>query len=112
MTETGDPVSWFLIEPGWKVVASDGTEVGKVSEVVGDAGEDIFDGLSISPRVLEHPRYVPAERVKSIREGVVQLDLDPGQAERLSRYHEPPPSEEILPDTASRWQRFVGWFRG
>ena len=36
MTETGDPVSWLLIEKGWKVVASDGNEIGKVHEVVGD----------------------------------------------------------------------------
>jgi len=108
---TGDPVSWFLIEPGWKVLASDGTEVGKVHEVVGDTGKDIFDGLSISSGVLGRPRYVPAERVKSIYDGLVQLDLDPGQAERLSHYAEPPPSEEILPVTASRWQRFLGWLR-
>jgi len=108
---TGDPVSWFLIEPGWKVLASDGTEVGKVHEVVGDTGKDIFDGLSISSGVLGRPRYVPAERVKSIYDGLVQLDLDPGQTERLSHYDEPPPSEEILPITASRWQRFLGWFR-
>ena len=31
-----DPVSWLLVEPGWKVVASEGSEVGKVDEVVGD----------------------------------------------------------------------------
>ena len=40
-----DPVSWFLIEPGWEVVGADGESVGKVHEVVGDQERDIFDGL-------------------------------------------------------------------
>ena len=31
-----DPVSWFMIEPGWTVVASNGEEVGSVDEVAGD----------------------------------------------------------------------------
>ena len=40
-----DPVSWLMIEPGWKVFASDGAEIGSVDEVAGDDGHDIFDGL-------------------------------------------------------------------
>ena len=33
---SAEPVSWLVIERGWTVVAADGTEVGKVEEVVGD----------------------------------------------------------------------------
>ena len=40
-----DPVSWYVIEPGWRVEASDGDEVGRIAEVVGDSTKDIFDGL-------------------------------------------------------------------
>jgi sporulation protein YlmC with PRC-barrel domain len=47
-----DPVSWFVIEPGWKVVDSQGQEVGSVDEVVGDSNSDIFNGLSISTSLL------------------------------------------------------------
>lgn len=108
LTETADPVSWLLIERGWKVVASDGTEIGKVHEVIGDKGKDIFDGLSISTGLLGRPRYVPAERVKSIFEGRVELDLEPAEAERLSEYDEPPPSQRIMPGTASRWRKWLG----
>lgn len=105
-------VAWLVIERGWTVVASDGSEIGKVNEVVGDTGKDIFDGLTVSSGVLGKPRYVPSERVKRITEGRVELDLGADDAHRLEEYREPPPSEEILPESASRWQRFRAWFGG
>jgi hypothetical protein len=107
-----EPVSWLLIEPGWKVITADGSELGRVHEVVGDKGKDIFDGLAVSSGLLGKPRYVPAEKVGTIVEGRVQLDLQPDAAEALRHYAEPPPSEEILPVSASRWERLRGWFRG
>src|SRR6266542_6727308 len=58
-----DPVSWLLIQSGWKVYASDGSEVGEVDEVAGDDTEDIFDGLAIAMSSFGKPRYVPAEQV-------------------------------------------------
>jgi hypothetical protein len=108
---TGDPVSWLVVERGWKVVASDGSEVGRVDELVGDTGQDIFDGLTVSSGVMGRPRYVPAERVRSITEGRVELDLGPEEAERLPAYEEPAPSERIVPEE-SLWQRIRRVFRG
>ena len=90
-----DPVSWLVIEPGWKVVAADGSEVGKVEEVVGDTNEDIFNGLSVSTGVLGHPKYVPAEVVGSITEGRVQLDIPPDAIDALAHHEPPPPSTEL-----------------
>lgn len=107
-----DEVSWLLIARGWTVVASDGSEIGRVHEVVGDSGKDIFDGLTVSSGVLAKPRYVPAEQVKEITEGRVELDVSAAGAEKLEPYEEPAPSEEILAESSSRWQRLVGWFRG
>jgi hypothetical protein len=78
-----DPVSWFLIRPGWKVVAADGTEVGRVDEVRGDQERDIFDGLDVAPSVFGAARYVPAEQVDGIEEGVVRLILTGDEAKRL-----------------------------
>lgn len=53
-------LSWLVIEPGWAVVASDGTEVGYVEEIVGDSDEEPPPSLDIdaekaswSDRVLE-----------------------------------------------------------
>jgi hypothetical protein len=94
---SGDPVSWLVIEPGWKVVAADGTEVGQVEEVVGDSGVDIFNGLSISTGLLSGSQYVPAEVVGTILEGEVHLQLSAEDVKGLDKYDRPPPSEEILP---------------
>jgi uncharacterized protein DUF2171 len=95
-----DPVSWFLIEPGWKVVDAGGEEVGSVDEVVGDSSDDIFNGLSVSTSLLGRPRYVPSEQVGSITEGRIQLTLSKAEIEHLGEYEEPPTSAEILPDEA------------
>jgi uncharacterized protein YrrD len=95
---TGDPVSWLVIEPGWEVVAAEGTSVGKVHEVVGDSGKDIFNGLSVTTGLLKSPRYVPAERVREITDGRVTLDLAPNAVESLDEYEAPPPSAQIRSD--------------
>ena len=51
-----EPASWFQIQPGWKVYAADGGEVGEVSEVAGDDSKDIFNGLALSTSALGKPR--------------------------------------------------------
>ena len=93
-----DPVSWFLIRPGWKVVASDGAELGRVDEVAGDEDSDIFDGLAVATSVLGKPRYVPAEQIASIEEGTIRLSLTRDQAARLGEYLEPATSAQIDPE--------------
>jgi uncharacterized protein YrrD len=91
-----DPVSWFVIEPGWKVVTADGKEVGEVREVVGDTGADIFDGLVVVKGLLRRAKYVAAEDVNGIFEGRIELGLTSDQFDRLGEYDEPPPSERFL----------------
>ncbi|MDX6482085.1 MAG: hypothetical protein QOG85_2595 [Gaiellaceae bacterium] len=93
-----DPVSWFLIRPGWKVYASDGTEVGAVDEVVGDDNADIFDGLAIARSTFAKPTYVPAESVGPIYEGRIELTLTTEQVGALGEYLEPASSEIIEGD--------------
>jgi PRC-barrel domain len=90
-----DPVSWLVIEPGWAVVGSDGEEVGRVEEIVGDTGEDIFNGLSVSTGLLTRPKYVPAEHVSEIVEGEVRLDLTADAMEHLDDHGLQPPSAEF-----------------
>jgi hypothetical protein len=85
-----DPVSWFVIEPGWTVATADGREVGKVREVLGDPNADIFDGLAVDTGLLRGARYVPAEQVGSIYEGRVELAMDEDQFELLEEYAEQP----------------------
>jgi hypothetical protein len=94
-----DPVSWLMIETGWKVLAADGTEVGKVDEVAGDSNADIFDGLAVATSALGKPRYVPAEEIASVEPGIVRLRLTRDAAEQLGEYLEPATSAEIEPDS-------------
>ena len=94
-----DPVSWLLIRPGWKVLAADGSEVGEVDEVAGDDTEDIFDGLAVATGAFAKPRYVPAEQVGQITDGVVHLTLTRADVEQLGEYLEPATSAEIEPDS-------------
>jgi hypothetical protein len=105
------PVSWFVIERGWKVVAADGSEVGTVDETVGDSSHDIFDGLTVRTGRLEKPRYVPAEQVGEITEGRVALTISAEAAKNLRVYDEPPPSEEILPEGGNWLTRLLDLFR-
>jgi hypothetical protein len=104
MTER-DPVSWFLIEPGWTVVDATGEDVGTVDEVVGDSSDDIFNGLSISTSLLGRPRYVPSEQVGEITEGRVHLKLSKDRIGHLGEYEEPPTTAEIVPEEAGRVRR-------
>jgi uncharacterized protein YrrD len=97
-----DPVSWLMIEHGWKVRSADGKDCGKVEQVVGDTGNDIFNGLSISTGLFSKPRYVPAERVSAIYEGEVELDIAESHLGRLEEYDPPPPSEQIVPPDRAR----------
>jgi hypothetical protein len=87
-----------MIRPGWKVYASDGTEVGAVDEVTGDDGADIFDGLAIARSALAKPTYVPAESVGPITEGRIELTLTTEQVDALGEFLEPATSAQIEPD--------------
>jgi hypothetical protein len=87
-----------MIRPGWKVYASDGTEVGQVDEVAGDDNQDIFNGLAVATSALGRPKYVPAERVTTITEGHIDLSLTRDQVEASDEFLEPPTSAEVEPD--------------
>jgi hypothetical protein len=72
--DEGYAVSYKVLAQGTRVVASDGTDVGTVREVLENKAEHIFDGL-----VLETPagqRFVDAPEVARIAERRVTLTLD------------------------------------
>ena len=73
-----EPASWLTVERGWKVEGPDGAELGKVEETVGDSNRDIFNGLTVASGFFSRARYVPAERVTEIRDGLVRVSgIDP-----------------------------------
>ena len=92
-----DPVSWLMLERGWRVVGSDDSELGKLEETVGDSARDIFDGITVGTGLLSKPRYVAAELVDEIVEGTVRLSIGEDEFERLEAYEEPPDSARIGP---------------
>ena len=91
----GDPVSWFVVEPGWEVLDARGARVGQVKEIVGDTGKDIFNGLAITTGLLSKPRYLPAERVQLITDGRVVVDLSEEAVKGLDEHEPQPPSEQF-----------------
>jgi hypothetical protein len=99
---TGDPVAWQVIERGWSVLDADGKEIGKVDQVTGDVGDDIFNGITVGDggTVLTRARYVPSEHVTAIRRGEVVLDLHAEDVARLDPYVEPvsEPLASLLPE--------------
>ena len=97
-----------MIRPGWRVYASDGTEVGEVDEVAGDDTDDIFNGLAIATSALGRPKYVPAERVTTITEGRVNLSLTRDEVERSDEFLEPATTAQIEPDSRGGLGQQVG----
>jgi len=106
-----DPVSWLMIESGWKVLAVDGSELGHIDEVAGDETSDIFDGLAVAGSAPGKPRYVLSEQVGVITPGTVHLKLTHDQFEHLDEFSEPATSEQIEPEPLHVWQRIRSFFR-
>ena len=72
---TTDPVSWYAIEPGWRVITLDGVPVGSVDEVQSDEELDIFHGISVRVGIGRLPREVSSDLVSSIEEGTVTIAI-------------------------------------
>lgn len=75
--DLGKPASYAVLEAGTSVYSVDHAEIGKVTHVLADADEDIFDGIVVGA----HPfgaghRFVDAEDVQEIFERGVILKLD------------------------------------
>ena len=72
---TADPVSWYAIERGWRVMTLDGVPLGTVDEVQSDEELDIFHGLSVRVGIGRLPRGVPSELVSAIEEGTITVAI-------------------------------------
>lgn len=115
MSDEPTTVSWKVIEPGWTVLSADGQEIGEVHQVVGDENADIFDGLAVTHHggpafvheLADKPRYVSADKVAGIQQGVVRLTIIAAEAQDLPE-HETPESARILTETSSLIDRIEG----
>jgi hypothetical protein len=80
----GAPISYQVLDAGTPVFTSDDEEIGKVTHVLADEGEDVFDGLVIGEHAFgsDH-RFADADDVDRIYERGVVLKLDRTACEQL-----------------------------
>jgi hypothetical protein len=83
---------------GWKVEAADGSPVGRSTRSPATRAPTSSTDSAIATTALGHPRYVPAEKVAEITDGIVRLALSPGEVQALEEYRLPPTSLEVEPD--------------
>lgn len=99
-SELGAPSSWLAAQRGLPVVSAEGDDVGEVLHILGDPGEDIFDGLVIESKVGSGgARFVDAEDVDEFFEAGVRLQLTTGACGNLLRPSANPGAIEAHGDT-------------
>lgn len=79
-------IAWTILERGHDILASDGSKVGTVKEVIADEDKDIFSGLTYSPGLTQADLFVPAEAISEITDHGVLLALDKAGVEALRPY--------------------------
>ncbi|MGH2843411.1 MAG: PRC-barrel domain-containing protein [Solirubrobacteraceae bacterium] len=84
--DLGEPSSYRALGKGAPVYSADQRQVGKVTHVLADEREDVFDGIVIGEHAFgqEH-RFVDAEDVEEIFDGGVLLRLDYAACEQLPK---------------------------
>ena len=99
-SDLGSPSSWLAAQRGLPVISGEGDPVGEVLHVLGDTGEDVFDGLVIESSVGSGgARFVDASDVDEFFEGAVQLRLTTGACGSRLRPTENPGSIEAHGDS-------------
>jgi hypothetical protein len=83
----GIQVAWTEVEEGWRIIASDGTDIGQVEQGVGDRDADIFEGFEIDIGRGDD-RFLSYEHIVSIVEGSVHVGLTPAAMEELPVHRE------------------------
>jgi hypothetical protein len=100
---TGEPISYMALEEGTEVVSADGQALGKVTHVLADVDDDIFDGIVIDATWLPGGHvFADASQVGEIRTEQVTLKLDAAACQSLPRPSENPAAMEVGPDDMGR----------
>ena len=81
-------ISWRGIGARSRVVASDGVEVGHVTEVAALPEEDIFHGVVFTHHLFGHNVLAPASDIDRITERAVYLKSTSKAAEEYEPFHE------------------------
>lgn len=70
-----ETLSWRAIQPGHRILARDGQELGTVHRVLADEGADIFHGVSIRRGMFGPEIEVTADRIERITADACQTNL-------------------------------------
>lgn len=117
--DLGRPIAYQALEPGTKVLSSDGVEVGQVAHVLAVEDEDVFDGIVIAEHAGsgDH-RFADADDIQEIHEHGVLLKLDRDSCAKLPQPSENPavmsddPAAPTSGELAARlrraWDRLSG----
>jgi uncharacterized protein YrrD len=82
--DLGEPAAYSVLSPGTPVYSSDGEQIGKVTHVLADEAEDVFDGIVIGEhRFGKQHRFADADDVQAIFDRGVVLNLDLAACEEL-----------------------------
>jgi sporulation protein YlmC with PRC-barrel domain len=110
--DEGLPISYELLDDGVPVLASDGTQVGTVGNVLAAPDEDVFHGLLVKTP-SQGVRFVEADHIASIHEHGVDLRIDAAAALNLPApehaapvYHEDPAKQH------GKWSHWVHHLSG
>jgi uncharacterized protein YrrD len=95
-----DPIAWRAVIYGTPVVASDGTKVGTVHEVLGSDEEDIFHGIRVK-RPGHADVMIAASDISTMTSAAVMADLTAVDVDALPAYNE----------QATYHMASVGWLR-
>ena len=82
--DLGEPIAYTALPAHVAVYSSDGEQIGKVTHVLADEHEDVFDGVILGEHLFgEAHRFVDADEIGAIYERGVVLKLDRAACEQL-----------------------------
>jgi hypothetical protein len=107
--DDGAAISYKVLASGTEVRSADGQVVGRVSRVLENPREHIFDGIVIDTSRGE--RFVDAPEVGRIAERAVTLTLSAGEAEALPEPDRGAPEYRANPGAGRLARIFGGGWR-
>lgn len=102
-----DEISWMALQAGTRVLASDGKVLGRITHVLGDLQEDVFDGIGFRRGLLSPARMLPRAAIGRITRRAVHLNLSAADAESAAQKYQ----EERIYVARGRGKRGLSWKR-
>lgn len=86
MNDEARPIAWSALAKGTAIVAADGEEIGKLTQVIADEQKDIFSGIAFRHGLLDREHFIPADDIAEMTTERVELTLNSQQIQDLEPY--------------------------